>query len=104
MNFQNSLDFALQLDERDPLKEFRSQFLTPKHNGEDAIYFCGNSLGLQPVSAHKYINDILINWSDLAIEGFFQGTDPWLSYHKGLTGCLSAVLGAESEEITVMNS
>ncbi len=104
MNFQNTLDFALQLDERDELKDFRTQFLTPKHNGRDAIYFCGNSLGLQPASAEKYINDILTNWKDLAIEGFFQGATPWLSYHKRLTNTLSSIFGAKNEEITVMNS
>jgi kynureninase len=104
MIYHNTLEFANQLDEQDPLKEFQSQFLVPKHNGNDAIYLCGNSLGLQPVIAQKYINDQLTNWKELAIEGFFAGNDPWLGYHKKLTHTLAGIIGAKSEEITVMNS
>ncbi|UPT67495.1 MAG: hypothetical protein M0D57_02105 [Sphingobacteriales bacterium JAD_PAG50586_3] len=40
--------FAHQQDNNDPLKGFRDKFIIPKHNGTDAVYFCGNSLGLQP--------------------------------------------------------
>jgi kynureninase len=104
MNYQNSLEFASQLDEQDPLKDFQSQFLIPQHNGKDAIYFCGNSLGLQPKAARKYLDDQLNNWKDLAIEGFFAGDDPWLGYHKKLTGTLSAIVGAKNEEVSIMNS
>jgi len=104
MDFQNSLDFALLLDELDQFKDFRAQFFTPKHKGNDAIYFCGNSLGLQPVTAQNYVDDILTNWKDLAIEGFFTGNNPWLAYHKRLSHSLSSILGANHDEITVMNS
>ncbi|WP_295796171.1 kynureninase [Mucilaginibacter sp.] len=104
MNFQNTLEYATQLDEQDPLKDFQGKFLAPKHNGKDAIYFCGNSLGLQPVTARQYINEQMGNWQDLAIEGFFAGDDPWLGYHKQLTGTLAGIVGAKSEEITIMNS
>lgn len=104
MNFQNTLTFAAQLDEQDPLKDFQSKFLAPKYNGKDAIYFCGNSLGLQPLTARRYINDQIDNWQKLAIEGFFTGEDPWLGYHKKLTGTLAGIVGAKSEEVTIMNS
>ncbi len=104
MTYQNTLAFATQLDEQDPLKDFQSQFLTPKHNGRDVIYLCGNSLGLQPVTAQQYIEDQFTNWKELAIEGFFKGDDPWLGYHKKLTHTLAGILGAKNEEITVMNS
>jgi len=104
MTYQNNIEFATQLDEQDPLKDFRSQFLIPKHNGKDTIYFCGNSLGLQPVTARQYVEDQFTNWQNLAIEGFFEGDDPWLSYHKRLTGTLSAIVGAKNDEVTIMNS
>ena len=39
MIYQNTLAFAEQLDEQDPLKDLRSQFLIPKHEGGEAIYF-----------------------------------------------------------------
>src|ERR1700761_6934424 len=104
MNYQNTLEFAASLDEQDPLKEFRSQFLIPKHNGKDAIYLCGNSLGLQPVTAQQYVNDVFATWKELAIEGFFKGNQPWLGLHKTLTHTLGELLGAKAEEVTVMNS
>ena len=49
MNYKLSKDFALTLDDKDELKGYRQKFHIPKmENGEDMIYFCGNSLGLQP--------------------------------------------------------
>jgi kynureninase len=104
MNYQNNLEFAIKLDEQDALRSFRDEFLIPKHNGKDAIYLCGNSLGLQPRSARVYIQDQLNAWEDNAVESWFQGNDPWLSYHKKLIGPLSEMLGAKPAEITVMNS
>jgi kynureninase len=104
MNYQNNLAFALEMDEQDPLKNFRSRFLAPKHNGEDAIYLCGNSLGLQPISAQRYVNDIFTNWQELAIEGFFTGDNPWLGYHKNLTRSVASIVGAKNDEVSIMNS
>ncbi|MES2265745.1 MAG: kynureninase [Bacteroidota bacterium] len=104
MIYHDTLEFAHQLDEQDALKSFRDEFLIPKHNGESAIYLCGNSLGLQPKSAQKYIQDQLNAWEDNAVEGWFMGDEPWLKYHKSLLGSLSNVLGAKETEITVMNS
>ena len=104
MQYQNTLAFARQLDEQDPLKAFRNIFLIPQHNGRDTIYLCGNSLGLQPVAAKDYLNDQLTNWQQLGVEGWFEGNDPWLSYHKKLTPTLSAIVGANDNEVSVMNS
>jgi kynureninase len=104
MIYQNTAEFAEQLDNADPLKEYRSRFLVPKHNGKDAIYLCGNSLGLQPASAKKCVEDQFDTWRDLAIEGFFKGAEPWLGFHKRLTGTLSGLLGAKPEEVSIMNS
>jgi kynureninase len=104
MIYRNTLEFAEKLDEEDSLKRFRSQFLIPKHKGKDVIYFCGNSLGLQPVTAQKFVTDIFQTWKGHAIEGFFSGDNPWLSYHKGLTKTVASIVGAKSEEVTVMNS
>ena len=104
MQYQNTLAFARQLDEQDSLKAFRNKFLIPQHNGRDTIYLCGNSLGLQPVAAKDYLNDQLTNWQQLGVEGWFEGNDPWLSYHKKLTPTLSAIVGANDNEVSVMNS
>lgn len=104
MIYQNTSAFAAEMDQQDPLKNFRSKFFIPQHNGQDAIYFCGNSLGLQPVSARQYVNNLFNTWKELAIEGFFKGDDPWLGYHKKLKPVLSGLLGTRPDEITVMNS
>ncbi|MFD0764931.1 kynureninase [Mucilaginibacter lutimaris] len=104
MIYHDTLEFAHQLDEQDALKAFRDDFLIPKHNGEPAIYLCGNSLGLQPKSAKNYIQEQLNAWEDNAVEGWFIGNEPWLKYHRLLLGPLSNILGAKETEITVMNS
>ena len=104
MDYQNTPEFALKMDVNDPLKAFQSQFLVPEINGKPVIYFCGNSLGLQPVNAQQVINIQLNNWKNLAIEGFFAGNEPWLDYHKGLIPVLADIVGAENEEVTIMNS
>ena len=44
MNYSSSLEFAQQMDQKDPLKEYRKQFYIPQINGKDALYFTGNSL------------------------------------------------------------
>lgn len=104
MEYHNTLEFALQMDVQDPLRDFRDKFLIPQHNGRDVVYLCGNSLGLQPRSAVKYLQDQLDAWHKHGVEGWFEGDSPWLSYHHRLTGTLSAIVGAKREEITVMNS
>src|SRR6201995_5665787 len=104
MNYQNTKEFALSMDTQDPLNKFQSQFLVPTINGKPAIYFCGNSLGLQPVDAKGVIDSQLNNWHNLAIEGFFMGDEPWLDYHKALTPILADLVGAKNEEVTIMNS
>ncbi len=104
MIYQDTPEFADSLDAQDELKAFRAEFLIPQHEGRDAIYLCGNSLGLQPKSAVKYIASQLTSWKELAVEGWFHGDDPWLQFHHQLKQPLSNLGGAKIEEITVMNS
>src|SRR5260370_29191288 len=104
MIYQDTLEFAESLDAQDELKHLRKEFLLPQHQGKDAIYLCGNSLGLQPVSVAKYIASQLNSWEELAVEGWFEGDDPWLQFHHQLKQPLANLTGAKNEEITVMNS
>ena len=103
MNFENTLEFAKSLDAQDPLKHFRQKFFIPQHNGNDCIYFTGNSLGLQPKSVKEYIQQELNDWAKLGVEAHFKGRRPWLSYHELFSEPLSKIVGALPEEVVAMN-
>ena len=103
MEFENTLDFARNLDLEDPLRGSRSQFIIPEENGQQQIYFLGNSLGLQPRRANDYIQQILQDWSQLGVEGFFHAKEPWMNYHDHFLPTLSKIIGALPEEMVVMN-
>ncbi|MCK6616461.1 MAG: kynureninase [Cyclobacteriaceae bacterium] len=103
MKFENSLAFAKKLDRQDPLKTFRKKFLIPKHNGKPVIYFTGNSLGLQPITTKKFINEELQDWATQGVEGHLQSKRPWLYYHKFFKKPLAKLVGAKPIEVTAMN-
>lgn len=100
----NTLAHAQQLDAADPLAKFRAQFHIPKHAGKDSIYFCGNSLGLQPVTTAAAITQELEDWKNLGVEGHFKGRHPWRDYHELLTAPLARVVGAKPIEVVAMNN
>ncbi|HVT83735.1 MAG TPA: kynureninase [Chitinophagaceae bacterium] len=103
MNFENSLSFARQLDQQDVLHKFRERFLIPTKNGQEQIYFLGNSLGLQPKATRRYMDQVLDQWANYGVEGFMHGEQPWMNYHDELTGSLSKIIGALPHEVVVMN-
>ena len=103
--FQNTLEYAKQQDSQDPLASFKKKFHTPKNaSGEDLIYLCGNSLGLQPVLTSEYIKEELQDWANLGVEGHVQGKHPWLPYHEFLTKNMAKIVGAKPSEVVVMNT
>lgn len=103
--FENTLDFALKLDEADPLKSFRDEFHIPKQkSGKDEVYFVGNSLGLQPKLTSSYLNDELTKWQTLGVKGHFDCEFPWMPYHEFLTEQSAALVGARENEVVCMNS
>ena len=104
MIFENTLSFARSLDALDPLKAFRNEFHCPKHKGKKAIYFCGNSLGLQPKATEKAVKYELDYWKNHGVEGWFAGETPWLSYHKNLSELAAPIVGAKPEEVIIMNT
>jgi len=104
MKFENTLEFAQELDKKDALKSFRERFHYPQMNGKDVIYFTGNSLGLQPKIAKGYVDDIMADWANLAVEGHFYAEKPWWDYHERLAKPLGKVVGAKPEEVSVMNT
>jgi len=100
-----SLEHAQQLDQQDPLKQMREQFHIPKQdNGDDEIYLCGNSLGLQPKRTQEYLNYELSQWQKLGVKGHFSGDFPWMPYHEFLTEESAKLVGAKNAEVVCMNS
>lgn len=105
MTFENSLQFAQSLDEKDTLKTYRNQFHIPKINGKDCIYFTGNSLGLQPKSTRQFVEEELLDWEELGVEGHFHAKKrPWFHYHKFSKEALASLVGAKPIEVVSMNS
>lgn len=103
-HFRTSLEFAREMDAKDPLQIFRNYFLIPARRGAESIYLCGNSLGLQPVAAAKAISDELYTWAEFAVEGHFVGAKPWMTYHKQARKHLAMLTGALEDEVVAMNN
>jgi kynureninase len=105
MYHQNTLEYAQQQDKEDTLSYLREQFHIPKDkNGNDWLYFTGNSLGLQPKTTKDYINQELKDWASLGVEGHMHAENPWMSYHEFLTQSMAKIVGAKPLEVVVMNT
>jgi kynureninase len=104
MIFQNTREFAQSLDAQDAVKDYRNEFIFPKVNGKQVIYFTGNSLGLQPKRTKQYVDEIMDDWANLAVEGHFYADKPWWDYHERFAAPLSEIVGAKPTEVTVMNT
>jgi kynureninase len=104
MLFENSLEFAQSLDKQDALQSFRNQFHIPQHNSKDCIYFCGNSLGLQPKTVVQYLSQELEDWKKFGVEGHFNAKNPWYHYHHFVEEQLAEIVGADKTEVVAMNS
>jgi kynureninase len=104
MLFQNTLEFAQQLDAQDPLASFRNEFNFPTFHDRTIRYFTGNSLGLQPKKAVEYVNEELKNWAKFGVEGHFLAEKPWFSYHELLTEKAAKIVGALPLEVVVTHS
>jgi kynureninase len=104
MTFQNTKEFAQELDRQDELSSFRNEFSFPKVNGKNVIYFTGNSLGLHSKRAKKYVDEVMTDWENLAVEGHFYAEKPWWDYHERFANPLSKIVGALPSEVTVMNT
>ena len=105
MTYQNSLDYAKQLDQEDPISYLRNQFHIPRDkHGKEWLYFTGNSLGLQPKITSKYIEQELDDWAKLGVEGHFEAKNPWMFYHEYLTRSMAKIVGAKPIEVVVTNT
>jgi kynureninase len=101
---QNTLLYARSQDQADPLRHFRERYYFPQHEEKDVIYFCGNSLGLQPKGVEDALMRELKQWREHAVEGHFRGEMPWMYYHRFLANQSAQIVGAKPEEVVVMNT
>ncbi len=107
-----TLASARALDEADPLRRFRERFAFPQHEGKDAVYLVGNSLGLMPKATRDAVNQELDAWAALGVEGHFARSsssgaapiEPWFSYHELFAKRGAALVGATPGEVVAMGS
>ena len=105
MNYKNTANFALELDVKDELRSYRNEFHIPlQKNGEEHIYMCGNSLGLQPKRTKEFLNQELDDWATFGVEGHFHAKNPWLPYHEFLAESYAKIVGAKNTEVVAMNT
>ena len=99
------IDYAKAQDQKDPLANYREKFHIPKNaDGEEWLYFTGNSLGLQPKQTKNHIQQELDDWAKLGVEGHFEAKNPWMPYHEFLTETMAEIVGAKPIEVVSMNT
>ncbi|MBI1321941.1 kynureninase [bacterium] len=82
------------------LPPLSDDFLVPP----GVIYLDGNSLGLASRGAIAALDRISRSWADLAIQGWTEGSDPWFTMGRKLSGLLAPLLGADADEVLVGDS
>ena len=106
VSFENSLEFAQNMDKKDPLRSFRNEFHIPVINDQQVIYYTGNSLGLQPKRTRSYIEKEMKDWELFGVEGHFnkQKDNIWYHYHEYGKKTLAQIVGAKPLEVVPMNN
>jgi Kynureninase len=102
--YKPTRQFAREMDDSDDLSDLRNDFFFPKINDKEVVYFCGNSLGLQPRKAAQYIQEELEDWAAHGVEGHFNAKRPWFSYHTFFTDSLCRLVGAKHNEVVACNT
>jgi kynureninase len=102
MIYENSLSFVEKLDQSDPLRSYRGKFHYPKNkNGNEVLYLCSNSLGLQPKTAKAFVEKELNVWGE---DGVLGQHGRWEKFHERLTHPSARLVGAKPSEVVVMNA
>jgi kynureninase len=103
--YGEKIENGSSLNSVNSVPNFRSRFHIPNSaDGSPAVYLTGNSLGLQPKTTRKYIEEELEDWARLGVEGHLHARHPWLPYHEFVTETMARVVGAKATETVVMNS
>lgn len=117
---------AKALDDQDPLRKFRDDFIFPSRSSlaatsisgpsnstsdsnDRSIYLCGNSLGLQPTLTRKYFEQYLDTWAQKGVFGHFKEVNdtalaPWLHVDEDVRDDMAKIVGAMTGEVAVMQT
>ncbi len=103
--FDTSEAWAREQDAFDPLHDYRGRFCIPTTtSGDEAIYFCGNSLGLMPRRAVEIVQRELDAWGSMGVDAHFKEDGPWFAYHELVREPLARLVGAAPHEVVAMNT
>ena len=85
----------MQLDDADPLAEFRDDFCIPP----GVTYFDGNSLGLMTAASSRTIQRVVTEWKEKGIHGWLDGDHPWITFAERIGEQMSGLVGAAPDEV-----
>jgi len=106
LNFRPDEEFAHELDRADEIADFRTHFHFPINpaTGKPQLYFCGHSLGLQPIATREAVLAELDRWASLGVAGHFTPPHPWADYDADLRPLVAELVGAQPDEVALANS
>jgi kynureninase len=96
----DSLEYANQLDQQDPLRSYREEFFLP----ENTLYLDGNSLGLMSKRAEKTLQELVSSWRTLGIDGWMTGKYSWFYLSEKLGEMCAPLVGAKPKEVIITAS
>lgn len=100
MSLSQSIRYAKELDDTDPLSHFREEFYLQPNN----IYMDGNSLGLLSKKAESSLLQSLNDWKVNGIDGWTEGDEPWFYMAEKIGSMTSSLIGARPEETITTGS
>ncbi|KAG4412465.1 Kynureninase (L-kynurenine hydrolase) [Cadophora malorum] len=117
----NTLEYAQSLDAKDHMRSFREKFIIPSKSNiktkkvvqpeseDPCIYFCGNSLGLQPRATREYISKYLDTWATIGVHGHFRPLEnspmiQWQLLAEDVSRQFAPIVGASPSEVGIMAS
>jgi kynureninase len=133
----NTLQYAQSLDSKDYLRSFREKFIIPsksnmkskrvvkpgspshselsthliaiEQSNDQCIYFCGNSLGLQPRAIAEYLQVHLDTWATIGVNGHFRDIEEsplcqWQLLAEQASKLQAPIVGASPSEVATMGS
>ncbi|KAI1338453.1 kynurenine hydrolase-like protein [Xylariaceae sp. FL0016] len=80
-----------------------------KEGDKGVVYFCGNSLGLQPKSLRASVDAQLQTWASIGVHGHFRtlpgsSRPPWQDMAASCSEKMASIVGANPSEVVVMNT